>query len=202
MSVNLVTALAGGRGTGKTDFTKNKIKKVLASRPEIKVLIIDTFDSQTWRTLATYDDPDNNTSIPIIEPLQVPRWGNDGVRVKRVCSSDVNLSLMIAAKYCYNMLVIVEDATRFFLNGKLTESQRNLVLDSKQKNVDLILVFHMVIKIPLELCPYIDLLTLFKTGEEIKRTRSRFPSPEIEKALQIISRSKNKHINVTLDVRP
>lgn len=230
--INKLFGVVGGRGTGKTDKVKEHIKLVLRNRPEMRILVIEMADTSTWERLNTYADPNCNIVVPKIEIDEIPYWKHSPEdRLRRTASRDTTQTLEIIDKYLSNTFLILEDATRYFLNGKLTENQRNVLLDSKQKNIDTLLVFHLINKIPLELCSYLDYLTFFKTGEyfetkkiwtpEVKRKtglseeqfylryasnkkiEDRFPSyiMDIKKMLRIFKKSTNDHINHTLDVR-
>jgi len=160
MRMNKVIVVAGTRGTGKTDLAKETAFKMLSIFP--KVIIIDTFESPVWETLQTHNHPERiNINIPTI-PI------NEAQRLKkgivRLVSSDTKLLMETVAKSIKNSFIIFEDA-RKYIGDRLTDDTRNFILDSKQKNLDLMFNFHALRRIPVELLDVADILILKKTNE-------------------------------------
>ncbi|MFA5158621.1 MAG: hypothetical protein WC451_05565 [Patescibacteria group bacterium] len=97
-----------------------------------------------------------------------------------------------------NALVIVEDATRF-VGTKLTDDQKTIVLDSKQKNIDMFWTFHSLMSIPPDLVRISDTLVLGKTNENFTSyLRNKFPISGLEQGFQEVKTNKNKYFNKTL----
>jgi hypothetical protein len=62
----------------------------------------------------------------------------------------------------YNSLILIEDATNYFINGKISENIRNAIINAKQKNNDLIFQFHSFMGIPPQIIELIDSYVIFK----------------------------------------
>ncbi len=191
--VNIVMIVAGRRGCGKTTFLKGdkEIKKegiiqhYLKADPNRKILIIDTFDSPVWR------------DVPEITTAKMSTWKKG---VYRLVSSDVDMLMMAIDRLCFNTVVIFEDARRF-VGRTLTKSQIKFVLDSKQKNTDLIFVFHALMDVPFDLVRYGDYITLFHTGEVWNSyLKNKFPNQELERTFAKVNSSKDQYFNETIPI--
>lgn len=187
---NKIFLVVGNRGTGKTDFCKN----MLQLSPMPKKLIVDTFDNPAWRNMKTHDHPDwENITVPVM-PVDMLNYHKGGLY--RIFHTDTDFLQDEIDKYCMNSLVLVEDATRYFpLN--LTRSQKNYLLNSKQKNLDIILVFHFLSTVPPELLKMADYLTIFKTNEAQVNEKKYF-HPGFKEAFNHVYNSKNRFENKTI----
>lgn len=204
-AINKIIGVCGGRGTGKTHYLKSLAKVVLKTRPQMSVIVVETFATPAWDDLSTYDDPNNITPVPIIPVDEIPNWKKTSKfshhRIVRTAESDVSKTFDVVMHNVYNCLVIIEDATRYIRTGRLSDSQVAMILDSKQKNLDIIFVFHLINKIPLELCTYLEYITLMKTGEIWSRDiEKRFPHPSFKKAFNQLKASQNRFQNISLNV--
>lgn len=188
---NKVSLIVGGRGVGKTDFTK----RVMKSSHHSKQLVVDTFDNPPWRTMATHDDLHNNDSFPIIDVGMLKRWSAGRYRV---AESNISITMANIMKYANNSLIIFEDATRY-IGSKPSEEIKNFVLDSKQKNLDLIFVFHSLMSVPPDLVRWSDTLTLFKTNEGAP-SKSKYPWGEIPIMMKKLRKSSNQYENLTIQL--
>ncbi len=167
--------VAGARGKGKTGWVKKNI--VLPSKHP-KKLIVDTFDSSSWRTMETFDRPDLRLiPVPVLPHDAVPEW-NSGLY--RMFGQPGEMFSLIE-QHLNNSLVVFEDATKY-VGSKLTEETKRFVYDSKQKNLDLVYVFHSLASIPPELVRAADILVLFKTNEG-QPSKDKYPFPEIGQAM-------------------
>ncbi len=192
MRINKVSLIAGGRGVGKTNF----IKKVLKASPINKKLVIDTFDSPPWRTLETYDNPDGRMfEIPVMPNNYLKSWKQG---FYRLFSSSPERLFDDIEKHVTNAVIVFEDATKY-LNGRLNDDVKRLVYDSKQKNLDLIFIFHSLGSIPPELVRAADTLTLFKTNEGMPN-KDKYPFPDIPIVMDHLRRSKNRYENITIQL--
>jgi hypothetical protein len=153
--INSVNLTVGKRGTGKTYFTK----KIIAQYPN-KVLIVDTFEHPAYAEVQT------------ITLAKLPRW-NRGV--KRIIINDDNQAELYQAinKLTYT-LIVFEDASKYLSNTYHKDFVR-VLLDSKQTNNDIILLFHGFAYIHPRLLALCDTLTLFKTGENIAKQAHKIP---------------------------
>ncbi|MBI2258160.1 MAG: hypothetical protein HYU67_04585 [Flavobacteriia bacterium] len=190
---NKIFLLVGNRGTGKTDFCKKLINH--SALP--KKLVVDTFDSPVWQNMKTYDNLAGvNVPIPILSPEELPSHKQG---LYRTFSPNTRLLEEKVAQYCTNSLVILEDSTRYY-KPMLTENQRIYLLNSKQKNVDFVLVFHYLSAVPPEIVKLADYLTLFKTNEGFYDNKKWY-QPEIKTIFDHIKKSKNRFENITIQLQ-
>lgn len=194
MRTNKVILLCGTRGTGKTDYLKNMLFKVKDVFP--KVLVVDTFDSDVWRNLETHDHPERvNHPVPVIPLEKLSSWKNG---VARIFSSDTDVMMDKIQRDLKNTFIIFEDATKY-IGSKLTTDVRKFVLDSKQKNLDLVFVFHSLMAIPPELIRISDILILFKTNDA--KLPAKYDSwPDIDKIRDQVKKSANRYENKAIEL--
>ncbi len=188
--INNIIIIVGKRGTGKTDFTKELVR---ASRMP-KKLIIDIFDNPVWRNMKTHNRPDDeNVLIPAMDLEDIP-FHKQGLY--RAFSDDTDALEMAIDQHCINSLIVVEDASRYF-SLQLNKRQKRYLLNSKQKNLDIVLVFHYLSTLPTELLKMADYLTIFKTGEKFYDEKKYF-FPDFKEAFEEVFESKNKYENITI----
>lgn len=154
---NTVTGLFGARGVGKTPYIlgdaqyniKGLVKTYLEK--DMKVLIIDTFDHPSYK------------SVPIIKPKQLI-----GLKpgVNRIfCRPDQMPELnRIINETVYNTFLIYEDAYKH-QSEDLDLNIMRLIGDSKGKNVDIMFMYHCYELAPKDLYRYLDYLEIFKTKD-------------------------------------
>ncbi len=170
MRMNKVILIVGGRGTGKTSFANNPGKdpnvtrpglvqewiKARKGRPDERVLIVDTLDHEKYR------------DYQVITPQMIPVW-NKGV--KRVICNETGFwdLFKVIHNNLYNCLIIFEDASKYIRNTKpLPDDLNNFIVDSKQKNLDLIFMYHSFGQSHIDMWRMADILVLFKTGDQPK----------------------------------
>lgn len=183
--INYVTALIGGRGTGKTTFTIDLIKKYRAAHPEMKILIMDLLDHPAYR------------EIPFIKVDMLQRW--KGSSIYRIIDLP-ELVLPEISRVCYNTLLIFEDATSY-MEGRLEEPVKRFVIQSKQKNLDMLFQFHGFNDIPPKLLRYMDILTIFKCDSPEYRKRQIIEYKSVLKAWETVMKDKNPYANQTVIIR-
>lgn len=191
--INMVGAIAGNRGTGKTDFLKN----LLRASQMPKKLIIDTFDSPVWHTMETWDNPQGQLEpISEIQPHQLKFWKSG---TYRMFSSDTDELMFYVQNDLRNCITIFEDATKY-IGSKLTKDIKKFVLDSKQKNLDLVFVFHSLKDIPNDLIRVMDFITICKTGDKYgSHLRSKYPD-SVEDAHAKVMKATSKFEKITLQI--
>ena len=192
MRDNKVILLAGTRGTGKTDDLKN----IVNSSNLPKKLIVDTFDSLVWHNLETHHHPEWKTKqVPIIEASKFKLW-NSGT--SRIFSSDTDSMMSAIQKDVQNCLLVFEDATKY-VRANLQDDVRKFVLDSKQKNLDIVFVFHSLASIPRELARISDLLVIKRTNEFLTTTlKQKFPVADFETAFDKVKNSDSRYTKVAI----
>lgn len=186
---NKVILLAGTRGVGKTDFIKPLVKN--SNLP--KKLIVDTFDTPVWHNLETHNRPEwKNINVPIVEMKNFKNWKSG---TYRSFSSDTEQMMSAIQKDVTNCFIVFEDATKY-VRANLQKDVRNFVLDSKQKNLDILFVFHSLASIPRELARISDILVIKKTSEALDTTlKNKFPTSKFEKAFLDVQQSKDRYYN-------
>lgn len=157
MRMNIVGAIFGMRGTGKTEYLKgNKslglpgLLKAYLKR-DMKVLIVDTFDHPSYR------------DIPIITQEQLEGWNKGCYRIFVPVDKMPQLCNIIAEKV-WNALIVFEDSHKHQYN-KIDRSIMRLIGDSKQKNIDILFMYHNWGLAPKDLYRYLDFIELFKTKD-------------------------------------
>lgn len=167
MRFNQVGIIIGQRGTGKSFFVlgskysakpgDENLKKPgiieIYEAKKMKVLIVDTLDHPSYR------------KIPIITQQNFLKW-NAGI-VRTFVDPDNMLpfvNMLNTAPNMVNTAIIFEDA------GKYTEKSlprpfKRLIIDSKQRNIDLIFMYHCFIDTPSNIFTKSDYLQLFKTED-------------------------------------
>lgn len=194
MRTNKVILIVGNRGTGKTDFVKNLIHSQMQTFP--KQLIVDTFDSDVWHNLQTWNNPQGfNIEIPVIQGKDLGRWRKG---IARMFSAEIKPMLAQIQEGAKNTFLVFEDATKY-VGSRLTDDMRKFVLDSKQKNLDIVFIFHSLASIPPELVRVSDILVLFKTNEG-KVSETKYPWGEIPKMMELLRKSVDKYKNLVLQL--
>lgn len=190
--INRVTLIVGGRGSGKTDFVKNLIHPLNKRR-----IICDTFDSPVWRNYKTFKHPERESEI--IHSINFDQVKEQKNGTFKLISSDTDQIFETIEKDAWNSLIVIEDATRF-IEKKLSNDVKKMVLDTKQKNTDLIFIFHTLSSVPPDLIRYSDFLTLFKTKENWSPYFStKFPIQQIEKAFHKV-REMPEYSQLTVNI--
>ncbi len=190
--INKVSLIVGGRGQGKTDFIKNVIFPLKKRR-----IICDTFDSPVWRTYKTFIHPERESET--IEMIDFDQVKNSDSGTFRLISSDTDRIFETIEKEAWNALVVIEDATRF-ISKNVDSNVRKFVLDTKQRNLDLIFVFHSLSDVPPDLIRWSDTLTLFKTNENFTSyMRTKIPNQSIEKAFNRVKQMP-QYSEITINI--
>jgi len=183
---NKVILIVGNRATGKTDFSKNLLFKMSNHFP--KSLVVDTFDSDVWSNLKTWNNPQNmNINVNNIPIQKFKNWKSG---IGKMFSSDTSKIMTQISKYAMNTFIIFEDATKY-IGSRLQDDMRRFVLDSKQKNLDLVFIFHSLASVPPELVRVSDILILFKTSEG-KISPSKYPWARIPEMMNELRKDPNQ----------
>jgi hypothetical protein len=183
MRINYVNLILGKRGSGKTTYVLELIQKIRKTRPEMKILIVDTFENPSY------------FHIPKISIDMLPRWQN--ANVYKIFGSNTDEILEAIQTHCYNTLIIFEDAVKY-INKNLQKNVRKFIIDSKQKNLDLIFLFHGFMSTPPELFRLSDSITLFRCDEPDSRKSEIIEFEEIKKTWLQIYKSKNPYEKKTI----
>jgi hypothetical protein len=189
---NKVILVAGRRSSGKTSWVKDLVY------PFESTLIVDTFDSPVWKNWSTFKHPERASQpIPVIEPGQLrARPYKKG----RIFDGDIDKVMAEIQQDVFNTFIVFEDATKY-VGDRISSDVKKFVLDSKQKNLDIIFIFHSLMNIPRDLVRYSDHLVLFKTNELLDNSLKRkFPIQDVWKQFEKVQKSKNDYINTHINI--
>ena len=181
--LNKVSLVLGNRGTGKTYFTRELISKYRASHSLQKILIMDTLDHPSYSDIAP------------IESNMLSRWSGGGTY--RIFKGNPDVNLDAIQRNLKNALIVFEDAGKY-IRKNLQLDVRQFVIDSKQKNLDLIFIFHGFAATPPELIRYSDIITMFRTDNPEYRKSEIYVYDEIKKNYEQILKSKNPYEKRTI----
>ena len=184
--LNLVTAILGKRGCGKTTYTLALIDKYRQSHPDKRILIMDTLDHPAYGY------------IPTMTPDMMGRWIRP--TTYRMYGSNTDEMLAAIANDLKNALVIFEDASKY-IRKNLQPEVRAFVLDSKQKNLDLLFLFHGFSFVPPELFRVLDMITIFKTDNPEYRRAELVAYEDILAAYSRVMKSPDPYIKETVRIQ-
>lgn len=168
MRFNLVGIVIGQRGTGKSLFVTgskytSKTEDVKLNIPglfdtylnkkNMKVLVVDTLDHPAYRKL------------PVIKQPDFKKWNAGAVRIFMEPDNIKKLvNLINRSPDLNNSLIIFEDAGKY--TGKILPDEfKRLIIDSKQRNIDIIFMYHCFIDTPSNIFTKSDFIQLFKTED-------------------------------------
>lgn len=161
LNINTVNAVFGARGTGKTEYAKgnaaHNVKGIIPMylRKGMKVLVVDTIDHPSWR------------DVPTITAAGLKKWGmGDDRTIRRIFVSTTDMPRLnkVINTTVWNGLVLYEDAYKH-QSDELDQPIIELIGDSKQKNVDILFMYHTWMHAPLDLYRYLDNIEVFKTKD-------------------------------------
>ena len=169
MRMNKVGAILGRRGCGKTTYTLALIQAYHKSHPAKKILVVDTLDHPSYK------------DVPVMDLEMLPRWKTP--TIYRIFGSNTD-EMLRGVEQLRNCLVIFEDASKY-IRKNLQLEVRAFIIDSKQKNLDLVFLFHGFAYVPPELFRIMDFLTIFKTDNPEYRKSELVAYDDILTAYQI-----------------
>lgn len=169
---NIVSIILGERGGGKTLYA---IGAKWCAKERDKGLpvpgFIDTYLNKKMKVLfiMTLDHPSYH-KIPVI-PMQhvftqLHLWKDPGV-FRIVCPQyqvQELLTLINSLNNLWNSAIFLED-TRKITGETVSRPLETLLIDSKQKNMDVFMMFHSWMQIPKEMYSMIDYIECFKVAQ-------------------------------------
>lgn len=210
---NLGTLIIGGIGSGKTGIGQNlafiaahrdtinelkqsgmsqkdAVRKVFEDKtpPNLPVLVVGTEDHPAYRGGYTRITPRLIKSV-------------DGTTGYYRCFGDdvqpIESALMTDAR---NAVVIVEDASEY-MEGKLTEEQKRFILRRKQRNLDLIYMFHMFSMVPPKIYGLVNYIYILRTLDSPRQSSEKIAAYErVREAYERIQKSKEEFPREVLKV--
>ncbi len=185
MRVNKVTAIIGRRGTGKTTYIRKLMKSYGEALPYQKILILDTLDHPDYR------------DIPNITIDQLKRWNKPSIY--RMYGKDTDEMLQAVEENLKNALLILEDSSKY-LRRTISNEVRSFIFDSKQKNLDIIFLFHGFQAMPDELFRIVDNLVIFKTDNPKYRKSALTNYDEVEQVYNRVMNNPSPYYNETIQI--
>lgn len=177
---NRVILIIGGRGSGKTTLGKNILLQSLNAHPEMYGLVVDTFDHPAYRA-----------GFVRITPKMLERIKTRACY--RVFGSNTYDIMRAVEAHCYNATILFEDASKY-ISGTVSEETRNFILDSKQKNLDLVFMFHGFGFVPPALYRLVDGIFLLRTNDSPVSRKALIPCyTQVEAAYNRILASKDPY---------
>lgn len=165
---NKVGLILGRRGSGKSlfvlgsDFASKEddqklgIKSVITTQLNTgkKVLVVDTLDHPAYRR------------IPLLNQKDFAGFKKG---VARVCMRADQIPMFVEkinqSPQMYNTFIVFEDAGKYTEN-KLPKPFKELIADTKQKNIDIIFMYHCWADTPRDIFRKgLDFIQLFKTED-------------------------------------
>ena len=184
--INTVTATLGRRNSGKTYLTLQLIDAYMKNRADMKILVVDTLDHPHYNLVAN------------IEIDMLKHWKKHSIY--RIYGYDMKMIMAAIEENLANTLIIFEDASKY-VDKLMDKHIKRIIFDSKQKNNDIIFLFHGFMSTPPELFRLLDLLTIFKTGDHPKTRKNDMVNyEEVLAAYNEIMKSKNEHIHKSIKI--
>lgn len=169
--LNQIILVVGRRGCGKTTLTKELV--VIRKLP---TLLVDTFDHPDWREGFT------DKSIPYLK-----NWKKGNIRIY---DSEPEVTLLEAFKKCANCVIVMEDCKRY-VEASGQKWLRKGIVEHRNRNVDLIMMFHSLKDIPPYVASNHNLIILFKTNDNMDVPLSKFSNwNEIKKTHERVMKHK------------
>ena len=185
MRINTANLVLGRRGCGKTTYTKGVINGYKKAHHDQKILIMDTLDHPAYRDVSTID----------IDLLK--RWEKPATY--RIYGGNTDEILSVIQTHLYNALIIFEDASKY-IRRSLQDDVRKFIIDSKQKNLDLVFLFHGFSFAPPEIWRLMDNITIFKSDNPIYRKADIVNFEQVYEAWQAVMADPSPWANKTIQI--
>ena len=201
---NYVGVIIGQRGTGKSLFV---IGSKYASRPQDKALNIRGLfelaikNNQKILIIDTLDHPAYK-NIPVLKPADFKTFKKGIYRTWHEPDDIVKLiDLINKSPWLNNTLIICEDAGKY-TEDRLPRPFKRLAIDTKQRNIDLILMYHCWIDTPKNVFSKSDFIQLFKTEDSPFVRRNDISLYEkVNKVYMAVKNNPNRFHGEYIDTR-
>lgn len=169
--LNEIILVVGRRGCGKTTFTKELVRI-----NKKKTLLVDTFDHPDWRENFT------DKSIP-----DLYKWKSGNLRIY---DSEPEETLLAAFKACSNCVIVMEDCKRY-VEPSVQKWLRKGIIEHRNRNIDLIMMFHNLKDIPPYIAGMHNRIVLFKTNDNMDQPLNKFSNwNDIQKTHERVMKHK------------
>lgn len=135
--------------------------------------------------------------IPIMTTGQMKRWKTP--TIYRIFGSNTDEILQTISNDLKNSLIIFEDASKY-IRKNLQAEVRAFILDSKQKNLDMVFLFHGFGYVPPEMFRILDLITIFKTDDPTYRKAEIIAFDQVKRVYDEVMKSKDPYIKRTVKI--
>ena len=154
--MNKCEVWVGQRGSGKTTMFRKKVEPHIGK----KLLIIDTLDHDKYR------------DITIGKPSDLKRWESGKLRI---IVDDFDELFYEMQKHLRNAVVLMEDCYRYLGEMKLPKEVKAFIIESKQRNLDMVFMVHAFGYTYLDFFRLCDSMVLFKTKDTPEMRKKHFP---------------------------
>lgn len=204
-----IIMIIGNRGTGKTGTLIRKIvpEYIALRKGKFKIGVFDLENNYNYNHFECLTDPRFDEQrkkllinrcenpVPIVSRDRFPNIKEGMVRIlpgknehaaqfAKTCLSDIVYNQSVN-----NCLVVVEDTARFMPNNNALDSAlHDLMINCKQRKMDLVMMFHFWSDVPPTLLKWIDVIYLHKCDESVKSREKKLSPIKVEKILQAEAR--------------
>lgn len=196
---NMTYIIIGRQGTGKSDSTKSIIQKILSKNDSItKLVVFDEFDSDIWVNLETWDHPEWKNDVVSVIPIDKLLKLKSGK--VRICQETDDIKMYLSTfKQLNNSIIVFEDATRYFPSETAPPKELlSILLNAKQRNNEVILIFHSLMDVPKKLVRNIRIIILHHTDDgEVPK---KFGNKSIHTAYGLLKKSKNPFQKIAIPI--
>ncbi len=205
MRFNFVGIIIGMRAVGKTLFllgsefsnkAEDKLLKIvgllrLYLNKKFKILIVDSIDHPAYK------------HFQILKQSEIRTW-KEGIRRIYFEPDDIVsfVNLINQTPNMNNTFIVFEDAGKY-TDIKLPRPFKRLIADSKQRNIDILFMYHCFMDTPTDVFRKgIDYIQLFKTEDhpQVRKNNLRLYD-KVEAAYNKLKASSNRFDGVYIDTR-
>ena len=151
--LNELITFAGAKGTGKTTVAKEMLD---ASKK--KHIVVDMQDHPAYRHLPI---------ITLDQIAQRPKFNC------RVLTREPYKAIAEINEHIYNMNIVLEDARRY-IQAHVPRHIEEFIINHKQHNTDIIMMFHSLRQIPTFVVDLQDRIVLFHTKDKYNYILNKF----------------------------
>jgi hypothetical protein len=172
-----LTIIVGKKGSGKTTFTKENI----VNRVRKKVLIVDTFaDHPAYK------------EYPLIPTDKADMFLKNWKSGKMLIAHPNPLELFpIFELRIRNTMLILEDAKKY-LTDSTPEEIRRLIIDHKNKGIDIVLMFHTLSQVPKFIRQMYENIIIFHTKDTVQDVKKLYVG-DVALSLERVNKHPDKY---------